>query len=56
MDGIMGKKTYAALLSAYSAVVASSDSEKVYTVTISSLTKADAERIIAIYGGELSVG
>ena len=56
VDGIVGKKTYAALLDAYSQIIAESDPERVYTVTISGLSKVEAEKIINIYGGELSVG
>ena len=56
VDGIVGKKTYAALLDAYSRIIAASDPERVYTVTISGLSKVEAEKIINIYGGELSVG
>lgn len=61
VDGVVGKLTYAALLQAYSHVLPSTNpqeepEEDEYTVMISGLTKAKADEIIALYGGELSVG
>lgn len=66
VDGVVGKKTYAALLQAYENLnpVPQPEPEPVepepiednYTVIIPHLTKEKAQQIIALYGGELTEG